>query len=61
MLIVQLLGEDRQASGDPVVAFSKLSPGVGQQVVLNSDGIGARQLIGNQKSPVRWFIVGIED
>jgi ethanolamine utilization protein EutN len=61
MLIVQILGSSRDAEGDPVVAFTKLSPGVGQTVVLNSDGRGARELIGDQKSPVRWFVIGIED
>lgn len=61
MLIVQMLGNSRQAEADPVVAFSKLSPGVGQTVVLNSDGRGARELIGDEKSPVRWFVIAIEN
>ena len=33
----------------------------GSTVVLNSDGKGARELIGDEKSPVRWFVIGIVD
>jgi ethanolamine utilization protein EutN len=61
MLIVQILGNARQPEGDPVVAFGKYSPGIGQTVVLNSDGKGARELIGDEKSPVRWFVIAIEN
>ena len=30
-------------------------------MVLNSDGKAAREMIGNDKSPVRWFVIGISD
>jgi microcompartment protein CcmK/EutM len=29
--------------------------------VLNSDGRAARELIGDDKSPVRFFVIGIVD
>jgi ethanolamine utilization protein EutN len=61
LLIVQMLNAAREPEADPVVAVTKLGPGVGQTVVLNSDGKGARELIGNDKSPVRWFVIGIVD
>ena len=61
MLIVQMLGATRKPEADPVIAFAKLSPGVGQTVILNADGKGARDMIGNEKSPVRWFVIAIED
>ena len=61
MLIVQPLGSERQPEADPVIAVDKLGSGVGQTVVLNSDGRAARELIGDEKSPVRWFVIGIED
>jgi microcompartment protein CcmK/EutM len=32
---------------------------VGQTVIYNSDGDFARQYIGDNKSPVRFFVVGI--
>jgi ethanolamine utilization protein EutN len=61
LLIVQMLKQARGAEADPVVAVTKLGPGVGQLVVLNSDGKGARDLIGDAKTPVRWFVIGIVD
>jgi ethanolamine utilization protein EutN len=61
MLIVQMLGNERRPEGDPVVAFGTLSPGIGQTVILNSDGKGAREMIGDEKSPVRWFVIAIEN
>jgi ethanolamine utilization protein EutN len=61
MVLVQVLNPLRQPEGDVVVAVDKLGAGVGQSVVLNSDGKAARELVGNQKSPVRWFTIAIED
>ena len=48
-------------ANDPVVAVDKLGSAPGSVVVLNSDGKGARDLIGDDKSPVRWFVIGIVD
>ena len=61
MLIVQMLNNARQAEGDAIVAVDKLGASAGSTVILNSDGKGARELIGDQKSPVRWFVIGIVD
>ena len=44
-----------------VITFDKLGSAPGSVVVLNSDGKGARELIGDDKSPVRWFVIGIVD
>jgi microcompartment protein CcmK/EutM len=32
-----------------------------QRVVISSDGQAARKAVGDEKSPVRWMIVGIVD
>ena len=61
MVIVQLVGVNRQPEADPVVAVDKLGSAPGTTVILNSDGKGARELIGDDKSPVRWFVIGIVD
>src|SRR3982751_1607911 len=61
MLLVQMLNHSREPEADPVIAVTKLGPGVGQLVILNSDGKGARELIGDPKTPVRWFVIGIVD
>jgi ethanolamine utilization protein EutN len=61
MVVVQMLGPTRLPEADPILAVDKLGSGVGQVVVLNSDGKAAREMIGNDKSPVRWFVIGISD
>ncbi|MGH7214413.1 MAG: EutN/CcmL family microcompartment protein [Tepidisphaeraceae bacterium] len=61
LLIVQMLNVRREPEGDPVIAVDRLGSGPGQMVVLNSDGKGARELIGDDKSPVSWFVIAIED
>ena len=61
LAVVQMLNAKREPEADPVVAADKRGAGVGQVVVLNSDGKAARELIGNDKSPVRWFVIAIVD
>ena len=61
MAIVQMLNVRREPEADPVVAVDKLGSAPGSVVILNSDGKGARELIGDEKSPVRWFVIGIVD
>ncbi len=61
LVIVQPLGAKREPEADPLVAVDKFNAGTGQNVIISSDGKGAREYVGNEKSPVRWFVVGIED
>jgi ethanolamine utilization protein EutN len=61
LLIVQMLNPTRQPEGDPVVAVDRLGSDVGNVVVLNSDGRAARELVGHEKSPVRYFVIGLSD
>ena len=61
LVVTQLLNAGRTPEGDPVIAVDKWGSGVGTVVVLNSDGKAARELIGNEKSPARWFVIGIVD
>ena len=61
MVIVQMIGVSGQREADPLIAVDKLGSAPGSKVVLNSDGKGARELIGDEKSPVRWFVIGIVD
>jgi ethanolamine utilization protein EutN len=60
-LIVQGLGLDGTPDGDPVVAVDSLGAGAGSKVIMSLDGRAGRQLVGDEKSPVRWFVVGIVD
>lgn len=62
LLVVQPLMADRRApDGDPQVVVDGVGAGVGDRVVLTSDGEGARQMLGVEATPVRWTIIGIED
>jgi microcompartment protein CcmK/EutM len=61
LLLIQPLNNARQPEGDPVIAAEKLGSAMGQTVVLNSDGKGARELIGDAHSPLRYFVIGIVD
>ena len=61
LAIVQPLDNARRPDADPVVAADKWGAAAGQTVILNSDGKAARELIGNEKTPVRWFVIGIVD
>ena len=61
MAVVQPIGVNRQPEADPVIAVDKWGAGPGQTVVLNTDGKAARELVGNEKSPVRYFVIGIVD
>jgi ethanolamine utilization protein EutN len=61
LAVVQLLNAARHPDADPVIAADKFGSGIGDVVVLNSDGKAAREMIGDNKSPVRWFVIGISD
>lgn len=61
MLVVQPLNAARKPSSDCLIAVDRLGAGTGDMVIINCDGKGARELVGDQKSPVRWFTAGIVD
>jgi len=61
LLIVQPLNVARQPDADPVLAVDKLGAGARDTVVIDTDGKGVRELVGNDKSPARWFVVGLVD
>lgn len=61
LLICSFLGSEGQAVGDPVLVLDKLGAGKGDRVMLSSDGLGLRDLLGDQRSPARWWTLGIVD
>ena len=62
LLVVQpLMADWRAPDGDPLVVVDGVGAGVGERVVLTSDGQGARQMLGVEATPVRWTVIGIED
>ena len=62
LLVVQMLQADgRTPDGDPVLSIDNLGAGVGQNVIITSDGRGTRELMKSNNTPVRWSVMGIAD
>ena len=61
MLIVQPQLKNDAAEGDPLIAIDGVGAGVGEKVMITSDGRNARAVLGVEATPVRWSIIGIQD
>ena len=61
LLVMALQADGRTIEGDPILVVDKLGAGRGEMVMITSDGIGAREMLGDDKSPVRWTVLGIPD
>jgi ethanolamine utilization protein EutN len=61
MLIVQPLDMAGGADGEPILAVDSIGAGRGAKVVISNDGRSAREMLGDEKSPVRWTVIGIVD
>ena len=61
LVICQPINKDGHAEGVPQVAIDAHGAGMHQRVIISSDGSAARKAVGDEKSPVRWMIVGIVD
>lgn len=61
LLICQPIGREGNPEGVPQVAIDNLGAGMHQRVVISSDGAAARKAVGDERSPVRWIVVGVVD
>ena len=61
LLVVQMLGVNDVADGEPVLVIDSLGAGVGDRVIACNDGGGAQVLVGTKTTPARWFTTGIVD
>jgi len=61
LLIVQLLGVDDKADGEPILCIDSLGSGAGDRVIASNDGAAVQALVGTKKTPIRWFVTGIVD
>jgi microcompartment protein CcmK/EutM len=62
LLVVQPFASDgRTPDGDPVLAVDALGAGTGETVIISSDGLGTRELLRSNNTPVRWSVIGIPD
>lgn len=61
LLVCQFLDRQQKMIGDPVLAVDRLGAGLGDCVMLTSDGIGLRKLLNDNSSPVSCWTLGILD
>jgi ethanolamine utilization protein EutN len=62
LLLVQPQRSDRRRpDGPPLLVVDTLGAGLGETVIITSDGRAARELLGSNRTPVRWMTLGIED
>lgn len=61
LLIVQPYTPSGSPDGDPVLAVDALGAGIGEEVVITSDGKGTRELLKSETTPVRWSVIGLVD
>lgn len=45
----------------PQIVIDPLGAGIGQRVMISSDGSEARKLVGDESSPARWSVCAIID
>ena len=60
-LIVQPLALDGSSRGDPVIAFDAVDAGVGDRVLLVTEGFSAMTSVGRPQSPIDMAVVGVID
>lgn len=61
LLCVEPLDEEIKKSGSSFIAIDRVQAGVGDVVLVNSEGGGARMLFGVDDGPIRSVIVGVVD
>ncbi len=61
LMICQPISRAGEPEGVPQVAIDPHGAGLHQRVVISSDGLAARKILGDDRSPVRWMITAIVD
>lgn len=61
LLLAQTTDNKGKPDGDPILVLDKLGAGVGDRIIVTSDGRGLRELLGSGNSPARWWTLGIVD
>ncbi len=62
LLIVQpLMADGRRPDGVPLLAVDRLGAGVGERVLLTSDGAAVKEMFQVENSPIRWATLGLID
>ena len=60
-LLVQPLNLDGTARGDAVIAFDAVDAGVGDRVLLATEGYSSMTAVGRPDSPIDMAVIGVVD
>ena len=61
LLLVQPLNLDGSHRGDAVVAMDAIGAGIGDRVLLATDGYAAMSAVGRMQSPIDMAVIGFID
>jgi ethanolamine utilization protein EutN len=61
LVVCQPISGTGEPEGAPQVAIDPHGAGMHQRVVISSDGSATRKVVGDEKSPARWLVLGIVD
>lgn len=61
LVVCQPIDSRGESEGSPQLAIDGHGAGTHQQVIISSDGLSARKAVGDDRSPVRWLVIGIVD
>ncbi len=61
LLAQPLMADGCTPDGPPLLAVDRQGAGIGQRVMLTSDGRAIREMFGVENSPIRWAVLGIVD
>ena len=62
LLVAQpLMADGKSPDGPPLLVVDRQGAGIGQRIIVTSDGRAIRELFGVENSPIRWAVLGIVD
>ena len=61
LMLCQPIDPQGKPAGEPQIAIDLFGAGLHSKVFISTDGLGARHLVDDPKSPIRTFIQGIVD
>ncbi len=61
LLLVDKLDSKKKTTGDYLIAVDSVGAGIGETVLVIDEGNSARQIVKEEKAPIRSIIIGIVD
>ena len=61
LLLAERLDQDGKDTGGYLIAMDAIGAGQGETVLILDEGSGARQILEDDKAPIRSIVVGIVD